>query len=179
MTDTIDIKLTQAAQARREHRPADALNLYGQAQTEARESANAVQLARALSGLGQIRRDADDKASALAHYTEAVDVLRAANEPMHLAHTLRHAGDIASQLGDFEMARTYIAEALTIYRNHPEVAPLELANTLRVSALNAERGALAAWQEAKTLYAVVDVQAGIDGAQYHVRHLSASLGGIS
>lgn len=172
MTDTIETKLTQAAEARREHRPDDALKLYGQAQDDARKSANSIQLARALSGLGQVRRDADDKASALAHYTEAVDVLRAANEPMQLAHTLRHASDIASQLGNYDQARSYINEALDIYRKHKEVAPLELANTLRVFALNEERHLRTIWQETASLYSSAGIDAGVTESKFHLENLS-------
>ena len=173
MTDTIETKLTQAAKARSEHLPADALILYEQARAEAQAASHTLQLARALSGLGQIHRDLGDNVTALAHYIEAIKLLRAASEPIRLAHTLRHVGDISSELGHHAQARTHITEALNIYRNHQEVAPLELANTLRVLALNEERHLRIIWQEAGVLYAAAGITVGLNESKAHIQHLSA------
>jgi tetratricopeptide (TPR) repeat protein len=173
MTETIETKLTQAAQARRENLPADALALYEQARVEAQAASHTLQLARALSGLGQIHRDLGDNVTALDHYIEALKLLRPADEPIRRADTLRHAGDIASELGHHAQARTHITEALDIYRNHKEVAPLELANTLRVLALNEERHLRIIWHEAGTLYATAGITAGLNESKAHIQHLSA------
>lgn len=118
-----------------------------------------------------------DEAASLAD--AALATARESDDSLLVAYTLRHTANVHSQLGSFDQAANEITEAIRIYREHASEHTLDLANALRVSALNAERGALAAWQEAKTLYAIADVQAGIDGAQQHVQHLSASLGGIS
>jgi tetratricopeptide (TPR) repeat protein len=118
-----------------------------------------------------------DEAASLAD--AALVAARESGDCLLVAYTLRHTADVHSQLGHSHQAADEITEAIRIYREHASDHTLDLANALRISALNAERGALAAWQEAKTLYALVDVQAGIDGATQHVQHLSASLGGIS
>ncbi len=78
-----------------------------------------------------------------------------------LPMTLRYTADIHAQLGFFDQSATEIAEAIRIYREHASEHALDLANALRISALNAERRAHAAWHEAESLYASVDVQAGV------------------
>src|SRR5437879_2678526 len=116
---------------------------------------------------------------ALRLVTDVLATARQSNDPLVVAYTLRHTADIHAQLGFFDQSATEIAEAIRIYREHATNHALDLANALRISALNAERRAHATWHEAKALYASVDVQAGVDGAQYHIQHLSAALGGPS
>jgi tetratricopeptide (TPR) repeat protein len=110
---------------------------------------------------------------------DALALARHSNDPLLVAYTLRHTADIHAQLGLYDQSATEIAEAIRIYREHASEHALDLANALRISALNAERRAHAAWHEAETLYASVDVQAGVNGAQHHIQHLSAALGGPS
>jgi hypothetical protein len=110
---------------------------------------------------------------------DALALARQSNDPLLVAYTLRHTADIHAQLGLYDQSATEIAEAIRIYREHASEHALDLANALRISTLNAERRAHAAWHEAETLYASVDVQAGVNGAQHHIQHLSAALGGPS
>jgi len=110
---------------------------------------------------------------------DALATARQSNDPLLVAYTLRHTADIHTHLGLFDQSATEIAEAIRIYRQHAAEHALDLANALRIEALNAERRARADWHEAETLYASVDVQAGVNGAQHHIQHLTAALGGPS
>jgi ribosomal protein S15P/S13E len=110
---------------------------------------------------------------------EARAAARESQDQLELAYTLRHTADIASRVGAYEQATMEITEAISIYREHLQDHTLDLANALRVAALNQERSALAAWYEAKELYASVDVSAGVQGATQHIQQLSETLGGIS
>jgi hypothetical protein len=118
-----------------------------------------------------------EDAAALA--VEALALARQSNDPLLVAYTLRHTASVQSHLGSFDQSATEIAEAIHIYREHATEHALDLANALRIETLNAERRAHAAWLEAQTLYASVDVQAGVNGAQHHIQHLAAALGGPS
>ncbi len=116
---------------------------------------------------------------AAAFAAEALAVARQSNDPLLVAYALRHTADICAKTGLFDQAAIEITEAIRIYREHGAEHALDLANALRISALNAERRAQAAWHEAENLYASVEVQAGVNGAQHHLQHLTAALGGPS
>jgi hypothetical protein len=118
-----------------------------------------------------------EDAAALA--VEALALARQTGDPLLVAYTLRHTANVRSHLGSLDQSAAEIAEAIRIYREHAPEHALDLANALRIEALNAERRASAAWHEAQTLYASVDVQAGVNGAQHHIQHLTAALGGPS
>ena len=153
-------------QARREQRPDDAEAAFAQAALMAEAGADALLLARALTGMGQMARDRGLGQSALAHYRSATDLLRGLEEPLRLAHTVRHVGDILRQLGQPERARGCYDEALAIYRGHSATPPLDLANTIRGYALvrgdlHESESATALWGEARDLYASLDLQAGV------------------
>ena len=122
---------------------------------------------------------AEHSQDALALSADALTMARQSNDPFLVAYTLRHTANIQTHLGSFDQAAAEIAEAIRIYREHASEHALDLANALRISALVAERRAQAAWREAEALYASVDVQAGVNGAQHHIQHLTAALGGPS
>jgi tetratricopeptide (TPR) repeat protein len=107
---------------------------------------------------------------ALDLYRSGADALRPLNQPLRLAHTVRHVADIQRQMNLLDEARANYAEALAIYRTSPETAKLDLANTLRGFALLSQSrddipSARAMWCEAGELYAAVGVQAGVDEAE--------------
>jgi len=116
-----------------------------------------------------------EDATALA--AEALALARHTGDPLFVAYALRHTANICSKTGLFDQATIEITEAIRIYRDHATDHALDLANALRISALNAKRRAQAAWHEAENLYASVGVQAGVNGAQHHLQHLTAALGG--
>jgi tetratricopeptide (TPR) repeat protein len=116
-------------------------------------------------------------ADALKHYSEAAGIYREQNNPLRLAHTIRHVGDIYQQTKQSQLAGPFYAEALEIYRRHPETSPLDLANTLRGYALQQEATGNAAqaklfWQEAGELYAAVNVQAGVSESERRIAFLT-------
>ena len=161
-----DTLLTQGYEARKEHRPDDAKRFFAEAIDLSRQEDDQDTLARALAGLGQIERDLGNRNRALEFCEESVAVCRTLNDPQLLAHTVRHLADILRGLGDSSLAETHYKEALQIYREHSETKPLDLANTLRGYALLkterlATRDAQTLWQEAKDLYASLDVEAGV------------------
>jgi Flp pilus assembly secretin CpaC len=105
---------------------------------------------------------------------EAAAAARGSGDTLRLAYVLRHTADINSQLGLINLAAAQITEATHIYREHGSSRPLDLANAIRISALNEERQLVTVWREAKELYASLNVQAGVDEALQHMQRLSTS-----
>src|SRR5213594_1629470 len=96
----------------------------------------------------------------------AVASARRREDPLKLAHTIRHLGDAYYYAGRWALAEPCYVEALSIYRRHENRQPLDLANAIRSFAvLKDEVGAAAEaellWQEAHDLYVALDVSAGI------------------
>ncbi|HET9283644.1 MAG TPA: tetratricopeptide repeat protein [Candidatus Angelobacter sp.] len=179
MADAINTLLSRARRARFEN-PANAKRELLEAVALARRSKDQLQLAQALTALGQIERDLHHSNEALHHYEEAVAVYRLADHrladhrtadaPLKLAHTIRHIGDIHRHEGRTEPAESCYQEALAIYRAHTETQPLDLANALRgfallKEALGESQQARALWEEAGKLYASVNVEAGVAESQ--------------
>lgn len=113
--------------------------------------------------LGEKSRRVDGPA-ALAHYEEAAEILRDLDEPLLLAHTLRHLGDVYMEAGHLgnnapQFAGCYFTEALAIYRTRPEANPLDLADAIRSLALLRNDAAL--WTEARDLYALAGISANV------------------
>lgn len=165
MSDQIDKLLTQARHARFKS-PDDAKRDLVEAVSRARASDDRLQLAQALTALGQIERDLRHADEAILHYEEAAAIYRAADAPLKFAHTIRHIGDIHQDEGRLGEAEPFYREALALYRKHEETPTLDLANAVRGLALlttNAGRSeeAKALWEEARKLYADVNVEAGV------------------
>ena len=169
--------LKQASSARSRGEAADAERLFKEAAAQA-EADQAIERAEALTGIAQARRDKGDRLGASIYYAEAITLFRTASAAAQLAHALRHSADIRSEMQEYGVAGTQIEEAIRLYRSQQysgdsEADPLDLANALRVSALNDERRAHAAWQEAETLYTAANMPAGTDEARAHLRHAEA------
>lgn len=178
MEKRVDELVASGYQARKNGRSQDAKAFFSQAVELCREADDKPLLARALSGLGQIERDLQNRGVAIEHYKEAVEILRSDPDRLKFAHTIRHLGDILRGDGSLDEARPCYEEALAIYRNHKEASPLDLANTIRGFALL--RGAVGEaeeskflWQEARGLYASVNVEAGVDESDRQIARLSA------
>jgi hypothetical protein len=58
-----------------------------------------------------------------------------------------------------------------LYRAADPWSALDLANALRVAALNSEREAHAAWREAEKLYAVENINEGVEECTAHLLRL--------
>ncbi len=166
MSHVINDLLRQALQARKENRLKDAKTALDHAVQLCREDNACVELAAALTRLGQIERDLNSKNVALAHYKEAVGILRAEGDEIRLAHAIRHLGDIYQEIGRAELAEPCYEESLHLYRANEGTHPLDLANAIRgLAILKDKRGdveyAKALWGEAKHLYEAVKVREGV------------------
>lgn len=166
MSDASDKLLREATQARREDRHADAKRILVEAVDICRKSESRSDLAKALTDLGQIERDLHHNQAALPYYEEALAIYRAEGDALKIAHTVRHVGDIQRNQGHRELAELCYREALNIYRSQERTPSLDLANAIRGLAIltfdagEAEEAKLL-WQEARDLYAGVNVAAGV------------------
>ena len=183
MNHTTQSLLQSGFQARQENRLSDARADYAEAVQLSRLEGNLSLLIKALKGLGGSERDLGHPDTALAHYSEAASLLRnlppESADPLNLAHTVRHLADILRESGQLASAGPNYREALDIYQAHPDTPPLDLANTLRGSALLASGlgqtlEAIRAWQAAGALYTRVHVQPGVDESRRQIALLSSS-----
>jgi tetratricopeptide (TPR) repeat protein len=170
MIEALKSLLALAAQARQSGEAADAERLFKQAAAEAAND-DAIARAEGLMGVAQSRRDSGDRVGAAIYYSEAITLLRNAEATERLAYALRHAAEVRSELREYAVATNHIQEAVRLYRAIDDGGPLGLANALRVSALNDEREARASWLEARELYSVAGVDAGVDEANLHLDRL--------
>ncbi len=114
-----------------------------------------------------------DGATARRCYEEAVALLRQLEEPLFLAHTVRHLGDIYFEEALPELAEPCYQEALELYRKHPERSALDLANAIRsLAVLRAHQGR-ALWEEAREIYTTLGIEAGVKEAADRIAALSA------
>ena len=179
MIEQLKSLLHRAAHLRKSGEAAEAERLYKEAAAQA-QADEAVERAEALCGVAQARRDAGDRTGSAIYYAEAITLARTANDDRLLAYALRHAADVRSELHEYAIAATHIDEAVRLYRAlliGSEPPTLDLANALRVSALNNERAACAAWREARGLYASVasgdtEDDPGVRESAAHLRTLS-------
>ncbi|MGO8986128.1 MAG: hypothetical protein ACLQFM_15195 [Terriglobales bacterium] len=166
MSDAFDKLLQRSVQARRDRRLEDAERDLVEAVAISRTSGVRVELARALTALSQIERDRHCTEDAFCHYEEAAGLYRAEGDTLRLARTVRHAGDIQREAGHPELAEPCYHGALSLYRGHAGTPPLDLANAIRgLAILKSDAGettaAKALWEEARALYAAVNVEAGV------------------
>jgi tetratricopeptide (TPR) repeat protein len=102
-------------------------------------------------------------------YKMAVAGLRQVEEPLKLAHAVRHLGDSYRRAGDAALAEPCYDEALSIYRSREDRNPLDLANAIRGYALlKQQTGDLGEaeerWIEAHNLYKSTNVMSGVAGS---------------
>jgi tetratricopeptide (TPR) repeat protein len=166
MSEVSDDLIGRASQARREHRFADAKRDLLSAVAVFREAEIPIELAKALTSLGQIERDLHNNSAARQHYEEAVAIYREKGDALKLAHTIRHVGDILRHEGQRELAKASYREALELCRSNQGTLPLDLANALRGFAiLQDDAGEVSEarllWEEARKLYSAVNVEAGV------------------
>jgi DNA-binding phage protein len=100
-------------------------------------------------------------------YQSAVDEARRANDPIGLAHGLRHLSDVARTRGHTDIALSAGLEAVSTARAIAGLPALDLANALRVAALALQMHhrwteARPVWTEARGYYAAAGVAAGVD-----------------
>jgi len=96
----------------------------------------------------------------------AVAKSRRVDDPLRLAHAVRHLGDAYYYARRAEQAEPCYVEALSIYRSREHARPLDLANAIRSFAVlkdevGAAEEAKRLWQEAHDLYVALNVAPGI------------------
>jgi ankyrin repeat protein len=132
--------------------------LFAEAAAMARQNGARRELVEALKGIAQIDRDLGRRADAMPSYEEAVSVCREIGDPLLLAHTLRHLGDLHHDDGRDDLAEPLSAEALALYRTS-DAPPLDLANAVRSLAVIRDSAEL--WEEAFHLYVATNVPPGV------------------
>jgi tetratricopeptide (TPR) repeat protein len=176
MLETLKSVLKQAASARQSGEAAEAERLYKEAAAEAKAKDDLAR-AEALLGVAQARRDQSDRIGASINYAEAITILRSTNKNERLAFALRHAADVRSELREFAVAHQHIEEAIRLYRSlllTEEAQPIDLANALRVSALNDEREAHQSWTEACAIYTQLHLAEGTTECEHHLKCLKGA-----
>jgi len=128
--------------------------------------------------LGYVERALHDENSAEAHYREATERFRRLGDAFRTAHNVRHLADILRESGRPREAAPFYSESIEFFRNSGEY-PLQLANALRGLALMQGdlkdfSGSLQSWAEAKALYQMVSVDAGVAESRKRIADLMAS-----
>jgi len=165
LTDPHDLVL-RATQAKTEGRLTDARRDASEAAGRLREQPPGIELAKALRLLGEVERKLHQDVAARTHYEEAVQLCWLYADPLTLAHTVRHLGDLYHEAGQPELAQPCYRQALNLYREQIDTPPLDLANAIRsMAVLKSDTGemeqAKVLWQEARDLYALVNVPEGV------------------
>jgi hypothetical protein len=115
----------------------------------------------------------------LSFYEQAAAAFRTGDDPLRLAHTMRHVGDIHRQAGRPEVAEPLHREAVEIYRRHPNPPRLDLANAIRPLAILEERAgrveeARRLWTEARDLYTACGVAEGAEESSRRLEGLGSA-----
>ncbi|HEY1658987.1 MAG TPA: tetratricopeptide repeat protein [Candidatus Sulfotelmatobacter sp.] len=169
-----------ARDARRENRLQDAHQYLREAVALSRAAGDTVDLANALTALGQNERDLGHNDVALQHYEEAAEIYRPSADIQRLAHTIRHLGDLYRHERVNEKAEACYREALDLYRADVKTTPLDLANAIRGFAMlqhdaGQNKEAKQLWTEARELYGAVNVEAGVKESTRRLGLLANSL----
>jgi|SRR5580658_578796 tetratricopeptide (TPR) repeat protein len=127
--------------------------------------------------LGYVTRVLHDERSAEAHYRQATEMFRALGDSYRTAHNMRHLADILRETGRPAKAAPYYNESIEFYRKSGEY-PLQLANAIRGLALMQGElgdysGSLQSWVEARALYLMVSVDAGVVESKKRIDDLMA------
>src|SRR5438105_4727806 len=103
---------------------------------DAKSSEDKAELAGELRRLGEFERKTGVLyGPALKHYEEAVAIYRELDDPLRLAHTIRHLGLVHEDAGRLEEAEKCYDEALALYRKHETGDTLDYANAVRYPAV--------------------------------------------
>jgi tetratricopeptide (TPR) repeat protein len=111
----------------------------------------------------------------------AVVSARAVDDPLRLAHRVRHLGDAYYYAGRAATAESCYLVALSAYRRHERTRPLDLANAIRSFAVLKHEGGAAEqaqglWQEAHDLYVTLNATAGVAESAARLGLLARSQG---
>ncbi|ANM30277.1 hypothetical protein ABI59_12835 [Acidobacteria bacterium Mor1] len=145
---------------------------------DCRDQGHDADYAQAIHLLANVETDRGDTDRALSLWEESVGLLRRCDEPLQLAHKVRHLGDAHRRAGNLDQASQCLAEALELYRTHDAPGSLDFANAVsRMAELEGASGrtaeALALWQETRDLYAAAGISAGVEQAEEQIQALEA------
>ena len=134
------------------------------------------ELSVALGKLGHVALDLDHPDKARTLFEDSVAVAREADDPLRLAHAVRHLGQVNQRLGRLDSAGRCYEEALDLYDRDGTAHPLDHANALRPMALLREElgdpeGARLLWRRAAKLYRAAGVDEGVRECETHLSSL--------
>jgi len=169
--------LEQGRNAKRAHRLEDAKSSFQQALGESAQSDDSALRAKVFEELAYVERSLRDLDAAREHYLQSSEIYRSLDNPLKTAHTMRHAADILREQKKTGQAASLYFEALEIYRSQKETLPLDLGNAIRGFALLKEDigdrvQALSLWGEARDIYQLVGIDAGISESAARIRSLA-------
>ena len=164
----------QAHMAKKENRWDDA----HAALTEAVDSSSGLELAIATRELAELERNMGERDSSIKNYKDAVALYRDLDEPLRLAHTIRHLGDVLSETGDLERARPNYVEALRIYDESKDANVLDVTNAKGsmarlLSRIDEREEAIELWKECAAGYGSLGIMEGVKEAKAWMRKLEA------
>jgi len=130
------------------------------------------------SELAYVERALHDERSAEADYRRAAEMFQSLHDLFRTAHNMRHLADILRETGRPMEAAPFYSEAIEYFRKSGEY-PLQLANALRGMALMQGElrdfaGSLQSWAEAKALYQMASVDAGVAESRKRIDELMAN-----
>ena len=128
--------------------------------------------------LAYVERNLRDQESSQEHYRQAGEIYRSLGNPLKTANTIRHAADLLREQKRLDEAEVLYVESLEIYRRQKDTPPLDLANAIRGFALLKEdvgdrKEALSLWREARDLYELTGIEAGVSESDRRIGLLIA------
>jgi tetratricopeptide (TPR) repeat protein len=171
------ILIEQGRKARQGRRIEDARRLFREALKQCCSDDDPRLEAELHAELAYVERALHDVQAAETNYRHAADMFRTLGDPYRAAHNMRHLADILRETGRPQDAAPFYAESIEFFRNSGEY-PLQLANALRGLALlqgdvKDFAGSLQSWAEAKALYQMVSVDAGVAESRKRIEDLMA------
>ncbi|MDC7684886.1 tetratricopeptide repeat protein [Asticcacaulis sp. BYS171W] len=148
-------------------------DLLEQALNAARETRDVDALIEVALRVALLKRDQGDFESALDDLGDLAVVARDKGDALALAVVLRHMGDIFLFGEDFEMARSYLGEAVALLERVPGIDPLMRAEHVRslatcMDAQGEREKAQLCWRQARDLFLIAGEEAGATEAEAHL-----------
>ena len=155
----------------------DARSLFHEALRDGTLGEDPASRATLYEELAYVERSLRDLDASRERYLQSSQIYRSLDNPMKTARTMRHAADILREQKRPDQAELFYSEAIEIYRRHDETPPLDLGNAIRGFALLKEDSgdrsqALRLWREARDLYQLVGIDAGISESTARIRSLA-------
>lgn len=134
---------------------------------EARQVEDDSTTAQAVHLLANLESDLGNLTAAASLWNEAVSILRTLDNPVQLAHKVRHLGSVLVQLGRHADGLDHFAEAIRLYRSSDEADALDHANAANAYAYACKQAgdfdrAHELWLEARNLYDEAGIKEGVD-----------------